>query len=563
MARHTRILGMLLLGAVLLLTSACSALFTLGEEKTQTEQEKKENEALEKKENEALEKKPLVLKPYAEEVGARLKEPEYEEFAANALFTVSGSAKEYERFRSPYAMIEVRAMEEGIGGRKFIYYAPLTKGSFAQNVRLFNGKGEYRVTVRLPSTNRDDYYYDIADFKVINVNPTLTRDIELTSAGKKAELAIETPASGFVKSSESFQLKGSLKLQQGSQPYVMVKLEKDSDSWKNLVPVKNGTFTADIPLYYGKGVHELTVLVPKPGKGNYYEDAAILRIDNTSEKVSKPIEFSKMYQERGLQLDYPKAGGDEANLKYRIAGSLDPNAKDAAKTTHLIVQTKKGEDKATYFVPITDYKFDDEFWLRFGPGKYEVTVNVPEIQYENRDYYKFFQAAAFEVNNTAIEDKRDLLPSRGIQSDAPEIKQLAEQLTAGKQAERDKALAIYEYVAKNIIYDVPKYQNDEFHYDDSALKTLRERKGVCQDYVFLGVALFRSLGMESRFVEGYARGRHAWIETKVDGKWLTMDPTWGAGYIQDGKFVPKYDPQYFDPKPEVFNRTHSHKGVGY
>lgn len=195
MARHTRIIGMLLLGAVLLLTSACSALFTSGEEKTQTEQEKKENEA--------LEKKPLVLKPYAEEVGARLKEPEYEEFAANALFTVSGSAKEYERFRSPYAMIEVRAMEEGIGGRKFIYYAPLTKGAFAQNVRLFNGKGEYRVTVRLPSTNWDDYYYDIADFKVINVNPTLTRDIELTSAGKKAELAIETPASGFVKSSES------------------------------------------------------------------------------------------------------------------------------------------------------------------------------------------------------------------------------------------------------------------------------------------------------------------------------------------------------------------------
>lgn len=568
MRRTGRIVGMLLLGGGLLFTQGCAALFASGEEKQRIEQEKKEKaefkqyEDAMKRENEALEKKPLELTKYAEEADATLKGAEYEEFAVNSSFTLSGTAKNHQNFRSAYAMIEIRAEDEGVGGRSFTYYAPLTEGAFEQKIQLFNGKGDYRVTVRLPSTKQDDHYYDIAEFKVRNVNPAIKRDIEMTPAGKEAALTINKPATGFIKSNESFVLQGSLK-PQGSKSYIMIELEKDSERWKNLVPVKDGTFSTDIPLFYGKGVHNVTVLTPKPGQDDYYENAAVLRIDNTSNKIAKPITFSKEYQERGLQLTYPKVGGEEAQMKYRIAGTIDPSAKDAAKTTHLIVQTKKGEDKATYFIPVINYTFDDEFWLRFGPGDYEVTVNVPEIQYENRNYYRFFETASFEVKNTTIEDKRDLLPSRGIQSDAPEIKQLAEQLTAGKADERAKALAIYEYLAKTIKYDVQKFKNDEFNYDDSALKTLKEKEGVCQDYAFLGIALLRSIDMEARFVEGYAGSRHAWIEVKVDGTWLTMDPTWGAGYIQDGKFVPKYNAKYFDPKPEEFNQTHSRTGTGY
>ena len=41
---------------------------------------------------------------------------------------------------------------------------------------------------------------------------------------------------------------------------------------------------------------------------------------------------------------------------------------------------------------------------------------------------------------------------------------------------------------------------------------------------------------EARFVEGRAGGgvfpgRHAWVEAKIDGSWLTMDPTWASGYL--------------------------------
>jgi transglutaminase-like putative cysteine protease len=150
---------------------------------------------------------------------------------------------------------------------------------------------------------------------------------------------------------------------------------------------------------------------------------------------------------------------------------------------------------------------------------------------------------------------------------------LAQEITAGKATEREKAKAIYDYVAENISYDVQKFENDEFSWDDSALKTLELKTGVCQDYAFLATALLRASDIEARFIEGKAGsgmlsrgilgGRHAWVEANIDGEWLTMDPTWGAGYVKDGVFVAKYNEQYFDPNMEEFNKTHYRIGVVY
>ncbi|MRG28322.1 transglutaminase domain-containing protein, partial [Laceyella tengchongensis] len=136
---------------------------------------------------------------------------------------------------------------------------------------------------------------------------------------------------------------------------------------------------------------------------------------------------------------------------------------------------------------------------------------------------------------------------------------------AGKLTDRAKARAIYTYVAKNMTYDMDKFRNNRFSWNDSAIKSLSTRKGVCQDYVFLTLALLRSLDIPSRFVEGEAGGqRHAWVEAKLNGRWVTMDPTWGSGHITpDGRFVKRLDMQYFDPLPDEFKRTHKRTGVSY
>src|SRR5699024_11463763 len=79
----------------------------------------------------------------------------------------------------------------------------------------------------------------------------------------------------------------------------------------------------------------------------------------------------------------------------------------------------------------------------------------------------------------------------------PVIIDKAEEITEGLDSDREKAKAIYEYVAKNIDYDVEKFDNDVFNPDDNAIDTLESGKGICQDYTFLTTALLRSVDIES------------------------------------------------------------------
>ncbi|PTM57494.1 transglutaminase domain-containing protein [Desmospora activa] len=549
----------LLLTVCLVMMAGCDFPFPL-----QTEAEAQPNkwDRLAEEKNEALNLKKLKLEAYGEQVEADLASPAYREFAVNSRFSLQGSVKKYQQFQSDFVWVEVK--KEGVGGDegKFSYYIPLNDGNFEQWVQLHDGEGVYRVTVRFPSNAEANRFYDVARMKVHNVNPQLERDIAMTQVGQSSGLQIEQPATGYQEADRNIALKGSLPQ---TVERLMVQVEKGEETWEHIIPVRDGTFDSKIPLLFGKGVHQIKLLTPDPSKDNMYNEAAKLWLDNQSEQKREPVEYFRHYEERGVQLEMPLAGGEQADMKTRIRGRIDPNAPDAAKTKHLIIQTKKDGEQATYIIPVENYRFDDSFWLRFGKGTYEVTVNVPEITTEQRDYFRFFGVARFTVHNDNDNDQRNLLPSRGIQSDSNEIRSLAQQLTADKQSDREKALAIYQYVAQNISYDVNKFKTDAFEYDDSALKTLREKKGVCQDYSFLAIALMRSIDMEARFVEGVAEGnRHAWVDVKVDGKWITMDPTWGSGYLDaQERFVKKYSTEYFDPNPTQFSQTHKRTGIMY
>ncbi|MBY6054538.1 transglutaminase-like domain-containing protein [Cytobacillus firmus] len=547
-----------------LFLSACSSSESNSEAKAEKKEEDK-YEKLVKEKNKELELEPLELTSYSEEVGAALKNPEYKEFAANGKLAVQGEVEKYSDLKSDYAWIKVRSTEEGPAGNDQEYYAPIKEGKFKQNIRLFNGEGEYKVTVQLPSTDSENYYYDLASFTVHNVNQDTERDVTFTPFGQEAELTLDIESS-YLKGNEVFKLKGEAgSLTDGDT--IMLKLNKESEMWKHVISLKEGKFSYDVPLFYGKGLHKLEVLVPDKERENYYQTATTILIDNESDRTMSPIEFSKTYEKRGVALEYPQYGGEKSNGVFSVKGKIDPQAEFGPETDHIYITTKKGEDEALDVIPVKDFTFDDSFYLRFGPGTYEVTLSVPEIKEENSDYFRFYGFAKFEVESTG-EDKRDLLPSRGVQSDAPQITELAQELTEGVSSEREKAKAIYDYVAKTVSYDVNKLETDDFSWDDSALKTLDSKTGVCQDYSYLAIALLRASNMEARFIEGTAFGgfwpqKHAWVEVKVDGSWLTMDPTWGAGYIKDDKFVAAFNEKYFDPNQAEFEKTHNRTGVSY
>lgn len=534
-------------------------------------QDTKQNEESElelalKNKNKQLEQDQVSLTRYATEVNATLIQPTESNFAVNERVTIEGHVENHEQLKSGYVWVKIYFNGKSDTDQTQHHYIPLENGHFKQEIGLANGEGEYNITILLPSQDQDNYYYDIALFDIYNISPTIYREISYSSFAQDAGLTIQTPESGYVTESEVFNLTGYINQVQ-DEDTIMIQLLKDGETWKHMLPVKDGMFTYQVPLFYGKGVHELKVYVPDMEQDNYYQEGTSLYIDNQSELTSEPIQFMTTYVDRGVNLEFPYRSGDEAELTYSVKGSLDKEAPFAEETTHLYITTKKGDDEALEVIPVTDYTFDDEFYLRFGPGTYDVTVSVPEIKEENSDTFYYQHVAQFSVTNTANEDQRDLLPSRGVQSDAPEIQAIANELMTDTMSERDKAKAVYEYTAKNIAYDVNKLVNNGFNWDDSALKTLQLGTGVCQDYAYLALAILRAGGMEARYIAGTAGSgfnfaRHAWVEVNVDGEWLTMDPTWGAGYVSEDDFVPRYTEDYFEPNEEAF-KTHTRTGVEY
>ena len=507
---------------------------------------------------ELIPKESIQLTNYGKKIHTKLTAPVTQDAVVNAEFTIEGTIEKVDRLSMPYVWAQIDYLDGP--SSSFNYYIPIQDRKFSQQVKLFAGRGDYRVTLRVPSSSDRGKFFTLTSFAVHNVNAEKNRDIEYHLNAVKKELRIEKPVSGYHQVNQVFHLSGTI----SNAKKVLVQTKKGNQEWKRTISARNGKFSESIPLLFGKGTYEVNVMVPSKKEG-YFLNGASFYLHNLASKSFQPIRYSPLYHERGIKLLTPLTSGDQANKYYQIEGKIDPTAPFAKKTSNLIVQTVKGKDKATYFIPVKQYRFKDAIPFRFGPGKYEVTLFVPDLTNKNRDFFRFYNVATFDVISHVDRDYRHLLPSRGIQPNHPQIKRLAKKITQGKKTNRQKAKAIYRFVATYMNYDMQKLRNDGFDWNDSALKSLQTRKGVCQDYVFLGLSLLRSLEIPSRFVEGEAGNqRHAWIEVLIDGEWITMDPTWGSGYITPGgSFVKRYDERYFNPPKKFFQKTHHRTGVVY
>jgi len=148
------------------------------------------------------------------------------------------------------------------------------------------------------------------------------------------------------------------------------------------------------------------------------------------------------------------------------------------------------------------------------------------------------------------------------------IKNLAEYLIKPAKNDREKAKAVYCWITRNIAYDVSAYLAGKVRSlsPDEVLKT---KSAVCQGYAELFAALGTAAGLEVITVEGYAKGlgylagdvfrgdcNHAWNAVKLSGKWHLLDATWGAGHVENGKFIRHYEEYYFCPPANHLIYTH-------
>ncbi|HVJ20307.1 MAG TPA: transglutaminase domain-containing protein [Polyangiaceae bacterium] len=123
--------------------------------------------------------------------------------------------------------------------------------------------------------------------------------------------------------------------------------------------------------------------------------------------------------------------------------------------------------------------------------------------------------------------------------------------------------AVHDYVADRIAYDVPALSASSFPPQD-AVTVLASRKGVCEGYSRLMVAVGKAAGLEIVQVVGYSRDMggdvsgagHAWNAVRIAQAWYLVDATWDAGFVNSEGFTKKYTTDYFLSPPEVFGTNH-------
>jgi hypothetical protein len=148
------------------------------------------------------------------------------------------------------------------------------------------------------------------------------------------------------------------------------------------------------------------------------------------------------------------------------------------------------------------------------------------------------------------------------------LKLLAKYLVEPAQNDRDKARAIFRWIADRIAYDFDALRTNTPPKDVSAQGVLKGRLTVCDGYANLFVALCKEAGLDAVKMLGYARGfgrrpgekiepNHAWNAVKIDGQWCLVDATWGAGHLDAQKgFVKRLEDFYFLPSADALIFSH-------
>lgn len=183
------------------------------------------------------------------------------------------------------------------------------------------------------------------------------------------------------------------------------------------------------------------------------------------------------------------------------------------------------------------------------PGKVTLVMNGLPERFQKDSYRQRFRKLgkgdAVEVTITAalpkLEKKwiRPLVDPNGgenlkstlaVESDKPEIKELAKKVLGAEKGAHASALKIAAWVHANL-------KKDYGASADRATDIIRQMKGDCTEHSLLAVSLMRASGIPSRRVDGviYLQNEdgvpalywHEWIEAYVGGEWVQMDPTFG------------------------------------
>lgn len=231
------------------------------------------------------------------------------------------------------------------------------------------------------------------------------------------------------------------------------------------------------------------------------------------------------------------------------------------------------------------------------PGKYSMSCFKQGFAFESYNHW-FGKIPIFISNDRSVTFEQSPVYGNNIKclqqieshpsnitkiSESPswKIRRVAEKITRHCSTTYDAALAVHDYIAQTISYDMDSYNkilNEEridYMKVSNASMVLESGLGVCAGYANLAVAMFTSVGIPAKTLNCYALGYSTednWSKENVQStcnhvitavynknRWLLMDITWDAvNDYQNGCIKKKRDfrRSYFDPTLPFLSCTH-------
>nr|WP_306173630.1 transglutaminase-like domain-containing protein [Limnobacter humi] len=141
---------------------------------------------------------------------------------------------------------------------------------------------------------------------------------------------------------------------------------------------------------------------------------------------------------------------------------------------------------------------------------------------------------------------------------------LLNEVVQGAKSDYEKAHRIYRWVIKNMSHDPRAASRIGDPARHALSQLLTSRRGSCAVFADVTSRLMVLAGLNVRTVEGVARvgtarrgqANHRWNEVWLDGEWRVVDTTWGAGYLEGGRFVRDNTDLFFAMPAELAKLSH-------
>ncbi len=200
------------------------------------------------------------------------------------------------------------------------------------------------------------------------------------------------------------------------------------------------------------------------------------------------------------------------------------------------VKTRVQNADLKYDYDLFGRDYFEYFPLQLGNGEYKVSV------FENITDNRYRQV---KVKSITAEIKNPLdVFTTSVQTvnwnPEMEIIKKAAELTKGLKTDKQKILAIYNFVIDTFSYDYDKINNIELTYVPDIEKIYKEKNGICYDYSAVLAAMLRSQNIPTKLIKGYSdlvKGYHAWNEVYLadEDRWMVIDSTYDSGLKKKNK----------------------------